>query len=161
MSSRTVATAIHSPNSHEERFQRVGRATQERPVEAVPVAGDGGHCASEDHGSHASVRCHLEATEPLRPAALRAAFVTLDTIVLPDSLKGRPYVMKSVLHFLKGPFRNALRLALEEEGSSGKSGAGNCCCCAHACCCSVHHGTVQLPRTSCMKGSGRLPEVSV
>ena len=55
--------------------------------------------------------------EPIRPAALRAAFLTLDTIQLPDWLKKRPSVMKSVPHFLKGPFRNALRLAMEEAVS--------------------------------------------
>ena len=76
-----------------------------------------GHSASEDHGSEASVRGHVDATEPLRPAAMRAAFVTLDTIILPDLLKKRPSVLKSVLHFLKGRFRNALRLALKEAVS--------------------------------------------
>ena len=55
--------------------------------------------------------------EPIRPAALRAAFLTLDTIQLPDWLKKRPSVMKSVPHFLKGPFRNALRLAMEDAVS--------------------------------------------
>ena len=54
---------------------------------------------------------------PLRTAALRAAFATLDSIILPDLLKKRPSVKRSVPHFLKGPFRNALRLALEEAVS--------------------------------------------
>ena len=55
--------------------------------------------------------------EPLRPAAVRAALMTLDMIVLAEQLKKRPSVMKSVPHFLKGPFCNALRLALEEAVS--------------------------------------------
>ena len=38
MSSGTVATVIDSPDSHDERLQRVRRAMQERPVEAVPAA---------------------------------------------------------------------------------------------------------------------------
>ena len=68
---------------------------QERPVEAVPAANQDGHSASEDH-SEASVQGHVDATEPLRTAALRAAFATL-----------RPSVMRSVPHFFIGPFRNA------------------------------------------------------
>ena len=126
MSSGTVATAIDSPDSHEERFQRVRRAVQERPVEAVPVADQEGHSASEDHDSEASVRGHVDATEPLRTAALRAAFATLDSIILPDLLKKRPSVMRSVPHFLKGPFRNALQLALEEAVSEEFIGQERC-----------------------------------
>ena len=42
MSSGTVATAIDSPDSHEERFQRVRRAMQRRPVDAVPAANQHG-----------------------------------------------------------------------------------------------------------------------
>ena len=47
--------------------------------------------------------------EPVRPAAVRAALVALDAIQLPEWLKKRPSVMKSVPHCVKGPFRNALR----------------------------------------------------
>ena len=93
-----------------------------------------------------------------RPAALRAPFLTLDTIVLPEQLKKRPS-WESVPHFLKGPFCNVLRLALEEavrRTSFGMSGVGNCCCSSHACCCS----TAQSPRTNCTTGSDRLPEAS-
>ena len=48
------------PDSHEERFQRVRRAMQERPVAAVPVANQDGHSASEDHDSEASGPCGMD-----------------------------------------------------------------------------------------------------
>ena len=112
MSSGTLATATDSLDSHDERFQRVRQAMERRPVEAVPAANQHGHSASEDH-SEARVEGHVDATEPFGTAALRAAFATLDSIILPDLLKKRPSVMRSVLHFFKGPFRNALRLALD------------------------------------------------
>ena len=102
------------PGSHEERFQRVRRAMQRRPVDAVPAANQHGHSASEDH-SEASVGGHVDATEPLRTALV--AFASLDSFILPNLLKKRPSVMRSVPHFLKGPFPNALRLALEEAVS--------------------------------------------
>ena len=60
-----------------------------------------------------SVKTNFDGSQP---AALRAAFLTLDRIVLSQQLKKRPSVMKSA-HFLKGPFCNALRLALEEAVS--------------------------------------------
>ena len=52
-----------------------------------------------------------------RPAALRGAFLLVDDWNLTDKLKKRASVMKSVPYCLKGPFRNALRLALEEASS--------------------------------------------
>ena len=58
MSSRTVATAIDSPDSHEERFHRVRRAMQARPAveaqEAVRVEDE--YSASEEHSSQASAK---------------------------------------------------------------------------------------------------------
>ena len=53
----------------------------------------------------------------LRPAAFRGAFLLVDDWNLTDKLKKRASVMKSVPHCLKGPFRNALRLVLEEASS--------------------------------------------
>ena len=50
----------------------------------------------------------MDATEPLRTAALRVAFASLDSIILPNLFRKRPSVMRSVPHFLKGQFRNAL-----------------------------------------------------
>ena len=99
MSSRTVASAIDSPDNHEERFQRVRRAI----------------CGRNEL------------------TTLRAA-LTLDTIVLPEQLKKRPSVMKSVPHFLKRPFamlcgwhwRQCQRM------SFGMRGVVNCCYSSHA-----------------------------
>ena len=45
---------------------------------------------------------------------IRAAFVFLDTIDLRTTFARRASVMKSIPHWLKGPFRNALKLAMEE-----------------------------------------------
>ena len=47
----------------------------------------------------------------------REAFLELDLLSLPDHVKKRACIMKNVPHFLKGPFRNALRVALEEATS--------------------------------------------
>ena len=44
---------------------------------------------------------------------IRAAFVFLDTIDLRTTF-ARASVMKSIPHWLKGPFRNALKMAMEE-----------------------------------------------
>ena len=52
-----------------------------------------------------------------RPAVLRGAFLLVHEWNLTDKLKKRASVMKSVPHCLKGPFRNALRSALEEASS--------------------------------------------
>ena len=48
---------------------------------------------------------------------LREAFLELDLLSLPDHVKKRACIMKNVPRFLKGPFRNALRVALEEATS--------------------------------------------
>ena len=46
--------------------------------------------------------------------AIRAALAELDTIHLVVEFSQRASVMKTVPHFLRGPFRSAMRLALEE-----------------------------------------------
>ena len=46
--------------------------------------------------------------------AIRAAVVELDTVDLVVEFSQRASVMKTVPHFLRGPFRSAMRLALEE-----------------------------------------------
>ena len=104
LSSGTLATAIDSPDSHDKRFQRVRRAMQER-LEALTAADQHDHSASEDH-SEASVQGHVDATEPLR-MALRVAKL----------MKKRPSVMRSVPPFLRGSFREVLRLVMEEAVS--------------------------------------------
>ena len=49
-----------------------------------------------------------------RNVILRMALVTLDDVDPHVHFRQRASVMKTVLHFLRGPFRNALKLALEE-----------------------------------------------
>ena len=60
--------------------------------------------------------------EVMLPGAvvLREAFRSLDEVNLVDHFSRRPAVMKSVPKFLTGPFRNSLRVALDEAtvGSS-------------------------------------------
>ena len=50
-------------------------------------------------------------------ANLRAALVSLDALDVPAKLEQRAAVMKSIPKFLKGPFRNVLKFALEEASS--------------------------------------------
>ena len=50
----------------------------------------------------------------LRNVILRMALVTLDDVDPHVHFRQRASVMKTVPHFLRGPFRNALKLALEE-----------------------------------------------
>ena len=45
---------------------------------------------------------------------VRAALVALDAVDLSEIFRRRAVVMKSIPHFLRGPFRNALLMALEE-----------------------------------------------
>ena len=67
-------------------------AMQERPVAevqdelTVPAVEEGDQSASKEQSLQASLRGHAEETEPLRPTALRAAFLTLDAIVLRATL---------------------------------------------------------------------------
>ena len=49
--------------------------------------------------------------------AIRVALEWLDTVNLCDEFTRRAAVMKSVLHFLRGPYRNAMRLAMEEANT--------------------------------------------
>ena len=115
MSSGTVATAIDSLDSHDERFQRVRRAMQRRPVEPVPAANQHGHSASEDH-SEANVEGHVDATEPLRTAALRAAFATLDSIILPRFVEEAPICHEERASLPQG--------SILERSSNGIGGSG-------------------------------------
>ena len=45
---------------------------------------------------------------------LRAAWQSMDAVDMPLMFQHRPELMRSVPHFLQGPFRNALLMALEE-----------------------------------------------
>ena len=54
-------------------------------------------------------------------ATFRAAFASLDVVNLTEEFDQRATVLKTVPHFLKGPYRIAMRVALQEigEGSRG------------------------------------------
>ena len=51
---------------------------------------------------------------------IRAAFEFLDTVDLRATFSRRACVMKTTPHFWRGPFRNALRLAMEEAVRAGE-----------------------------------------
>ena len=51
---------------------------------------------------------------PVRAFEVRQAFRVLDTVDVETMLEQRATVMKTVPTFLRGPFRNALTVALEE-----------------------------------------------
>ena len=79
---------------------------------------------SEDHISKAGSEGVLEfaaeeeaEVEIPQHGGVREAFLELDLLSLPDHVKKRACIMKNVPRFLKGPFRNALRVALEEATS--------------------------------------------
>ena len=78
-------------------------------------------------------------------ATLRAAFLNLDVVRLTEEFEERASVMKSVTRFLKGPYRIAMRAALEEisEGGAGRTRfarneGGSCSCFCRGCCCTEH-----------------------
>ena len=50
---------------------------------------------------------------------MRAAFLSLDVVRLTEEFEERASVMKSVPRFLKGPYRIAMRVALEEISEGG------------------------------------------
>ena len=89
---------------------------------------------------------HAEVVEPELPVpdvpsvAMRTGFRSLDAVQLEDVFVQRASVMH-VPVFLKGPFRNALRVALSEilEGSAAgdelrDERGGSCFSCSHGCC---------------------------
>ena len=77
-----------------------------------------------------------------RVAGLREALLSLDRWNLPDLVKKRACVMRSVPRFLKGLCRDALRVALEEasaEQLSYEERAWKLSFCCRACSCTVLH----------------------
>ena len=59
----------------------------------------------------------VDVLPPLLPQ-LRAAFASMDQVDVVAIFRQRAAVMKSVPRFLHGPFRNALKVAMEEASSS-------------------------------------------
>ena len=53
-------------------------------------------------------------------ATLRAAFANLDVVNLIEEFDQRASVTKFVTHFLKGPYRIAMRVALQEIGEGAE-----------------------------------------
>ena len=95
----------------------------------VPEGGFDDDLAEEDGvGSEGEPQALSEEEEddevPFRlPAVvtLRAIFASLDVVNLTEEFDQRASVLKTVLYFLKGPYRIAMRVALQEieEGSRG------------------------------------------
>ena len=79
-------------------------------------------------------------------ATLRAAFLSLDVVRLTEEFEEMASVMKSVPRFLKGPYRIAMKAALEEISEGGcredpvrEERGWNFC---RGCCCTEHHVAV-------------------
>ena len=83
--------------------------------------------------------------------AIRVALEWLDTVKLWDAFTRRAAVMKSVLHFLREPYRNAMRLAMEEAtqlSQAGRNVGGDCFCGSRDSCCTGLPGRTTSIRTS-------------
>ena len=78
-----------------------------------------------------------------RAGVRRAAFTSLDEVVLVEEFVERACVMKSVPRFLRGPYRITMRVALEEI---------NTCFC-HECCCTAPQEGELLRGASCSNDS--------
>ena len=64
----------------------------------------------------------------------RAALRSLDDLDLSEIFQRRAVVMKTVPHFLRGPFRNAMKVVLEEIMTSrDRNGRGRRSCCCPGC----------------------------
>ena len=79
-------------------------------------------------------------------ATLRAVFLSLDVVHLTEEFEERASVMKLVPRFLKGPYRIAMRVALEAIGEGGcredptRNEGGSCSCFCRGCCCTAPRG---------------------
>ena len=83
------------------------------------------------------------ARPPPRTRVMRVALETLDEVDLGTLFVHRVSGMKSVPRHLVGPFRNAMRVALEEVSEAAGTqfnwrGDGNSFCCSPECCCTGH-----------------------
>ena len=120
----------HADSDDPVRIQnRFGIASEDSDEESAGVVGDEQVGEREsvpsirDEGSEVSVDEEREpptapdpeviSTRGLSPA-IRAAFAELDGIDLAMEFSRRAVLMKSVPHFLKGPYRSAMKLAMEK-----------------------------------------------
>ena len=95
---------------------------------ATILAGDVEHEDPAEEDEERSVGCvedvaseaeEQEVTFQLPGASTRrAGFVSLDAVAMEEEFDERPCVMKSVPRFLRGPYRIAMRVALEEIESA-------------------------------------------
>ena len=73
---------------------------------------------SEVHEDHVARDAAGPAMDVRVTAAIRLGFEGLDFVDLRDTFRVRALVMKSVLGFLKGPYRSAMRLAMREDSAA-------------------------------------------
>ena len=103
-----------------QRLSRLGPQCQTADTESVATipAGDVEH---EDPGGVEDVASEAEEEVTFQlpgVATRRAGFVSLEAVVMEEEFDERACVMKSVPRFLRGPYRIAMRVALEEIESA-------------------------------------------
>ena len=88
-------------------------------------------------------------------AGFREALQAIDEVNLNEVFRRRANVMKSVLHILKGPYRNAMKVLLEEVVAGHERGdilrqerVGKHSCCSPDCCFIGSAEEARLVRTS-------------
>ena len=102
-------------DSHEERFNRVRHMMHhqrdEEDTDDSDIGSIAGSVSQEDTVS--VVEDPVDIAAPRAPA-LRAAFRNMDGVDVEHIFSLRASVMRSVPHFLQGPFRNAMKMVLGE-----------------------------------------------
>ena len=109
----------------------VDHGERDRPLHDTESLSSQGFSTDIDGQSEVSgveeAESEVEPDPPFRMpgvATLRAAFLLLDQVNLADEMKERASVMKSVPKFLRGPYRIAMRTALEEICGGHRSQEG-------------------------------------
>ena len=106
-------TATAQPEELNFESDEHGERHSEADTESLP--GDGASAVSVLTEPDAEVR-----VPRVTSVEIRAAFEFLDTVDLRATFSRRACVMKTTPHFLRGPCRNALRLAMEEAVRAGE-----------------------------------------
>ena len=111
--------------------QFVDHGESDRPLRDTESLSSQGFSTDIDGQSEVSgveeAESEVEPDPPFRMpgvATLRAAFLLLDQVNLADEMKERASVMKSVPKILRGPYRIAMRTALEEICGGHRSQEG-------------------------------------
>ena len=102
------------PGAHSESATSVPPEDPDDPAEEDEASSEGPHDIPSDD------EVEEEAPFRLPGAALRGAFPSLDVVNLTEEFEERASVMKSVPRFLRGPYRTAMRVALEEIREGGR-----------------------------------------